>query len=137
MCCYRCPSISQAGHDFGTRAVEIVASRFRIKTLDVRGTSEDLVASSDFYLLLVSFVPQAIHYNMGFKSISKLRERAVLKADASQNEETTAWCNRDLVPVSVAVMNNIMINYLTANSCHQAEEHGAGSTSLAQAVCKS
>jgi hypothetical protein len=36
--------------------------------------------------------------SMGFKSISKIREAAVLKSDGSHNEETTPWCNRDLVP---------------------------------------
>lgn len=70
---------------------------------------------------------------MGFK---KLREKAVLKADASQNEETTAWCNRDLVPVSTFSMNHARKS-LTSTSCHQAEEPGAGSTSLAPVVCKS
>ena len=33
------------------------------------------------------------------KTIRKVRDAAVLKADPARQEETTAWCNRDLVPL--------------------------------------
>ncbi|KAH7305499.1 uracil permease [Stachybotrys elegans] len=36
---------------------------------------------------------------MSVKVLRKARDAAVLKADESRNEETTAWCNRDLVPL--------------------------------------
>ncbi|KAJ3546190.1 hypothetical protein NM208_g2119 [Fusarium decemcellulare] len=36
---------------------------------------------------------------MAIKVIRRIREAAVLEADESRQEETTAWCNRDLVPL--------------------------------------
>lgn len=36
---------------------------------------------------------------MGLKNLRQLRETAILKADETHNEETTAWCNRDLIPL--------------------------------------
>lgn len=36
---------------------------------------------------------------MGLQKLRKIREAAVLKADETHNEETTAWCNRDLIPL--------------------------------------
>ncbi|VUC20526.1 unnamed protein product [Clonostachys rosea] len=36
---------------------------------------------------------------MATATARKIRDAAVLKADSSRNEETTAWCNRDLVPL--------------------------------------
>ncbi|CAH0023613.1 unnamed protein product [Clonostachys rhizophaga] len=36
---------------------------------------------------------------MATATARKVRDAAILKADSSRNEETTAWCNRDLVPL--------------------------------------
>lgn len=36
---------------------------------------------------------------MVLAAVRKVRDAAVLKADESRREETTAWCNRDLVPL--------------------------------------
>lgn len=36
---------------------------------------------------------------MATKALRRVREAIILPADESRQEETTAWCNRDLVPM--------------------------------------
>ncbi|SPO05583.1 related to uracil permease [Cephalotrichum gorgonifer] len=53
---------------------------------------------------------------MATKAMRRLREATVLKADKSRHEETTAWCNRDLVPLSPSRRTWGWFNFFGAQS---------------------
>ncbi|KAG9254168.1 permease [Emericellopsis atlantica] len=48
--------------------------------------------------------------------VRRIRDAAVLKADESRHEETTAWCNRDLVPLPPSRRTWGWFNYFGAAS---------------------
>lgn len=52
------------------------------------------------------------------KTITRLREAATLKADETRNEETTAWCNRDLVPLPPSRRTWGWFNFFGAGSLY-------------------
>lgn len=53
---------------------------------------------------------------MVVKTLKRVREAAVLKADETRQEETTAWCNRDLVPLPPARRTWGWFNFFGATS---------------------
>ncbi|KAF4971310.1 hypothetical protein FSARC_1829 [Fusarium sarcochroum] len=53
---------------------------------------------------------------MATKVLRRINEAAVLKADESRQEETTAWCNRDLVPLPPARRTWGWFNFFGAQS---------------------
>lgn len=53
---------------------------------------------------------------MATKIMRRAREAVVLRADESRQEETTAWCNRDLVPMPPSRRTWGWFNYFGATS---------------------
>lgn len=57
---------------------------------------------------------------MATATARKVRDAAILKADSSRNEETTAWCNRDLVPLPPSRRTWGWFNFFGAQSLYVA-----------------
>lgn len=55
---------------------------------------------------------------MAIGAIRRVREALVLKADESRQEETTAWCNRDLVPMPPSRRTWGCFNFFGATSLY-------------------
>ena len=55
---------------------------------------------------------------MATTAIRRVREAVVLKADESRQEETTAWCNRDLVPMPPSRRTWGWFNFFGATSLY-------------------
>ena len=70
-----------------------------------------------FYDLQASLSKNAVFVNAkAFQALDAAQQAAVLKADETHNEETTAWCNRDLVPLPPARRTWGWFNFFGAGS---------------------